>query len=117
MKPAKDMTREDLLVRLAEVIADRDALATELNRERVLVEDLRRDSEGLRMFRLRVGELTHSSLGGYASDDEVIGAVKVWLAFFRQVAALCPYALVPGTMLDWIRIIKGKAAEYDRTIH
>jgi hypothetical protein len=117
MKPAKDLTREDLLVRLAEVIADRDALATELNRERILFEDLRRELTGLRMFRLRVGELTHSTFTGQASDEAVIGEAKEWLAFYRRVAGLCPWATSPESMLGWIRIIKDKAAEYDRTTH
>jgi len=112
---AKDMTREDLLVRLAEVIVERDATARDLDRERIHTEDLQREMAGLRMFRLRVGELTHSD--GRASDDMMINTIKVWLAFYRQVAALCPRASIPGTMLDWIRMIKGKAAEYDRSVH
>ncbi|MFL6289193.1 MAG: hypothetical protein ACJ73L_12430 [Actinomycetes bacterium] len=112
----KDMPREELLARLVEVTSERDALARDLNREQVLNEDLQHELADLRMFRLRMGELVHWTFGGHASDDQIIGAVKTWLAFFRQVAALCPHAAIPGTMLDWIRIVKGKAAEWDRTV-
>lgn len=114
MTAAKDLNREDLLVRLAEVIADRDAFATDLNRERIRNEDLRRELSGLRMFHLRMIELTHPI--GNASDDQIVETVKVWLAFFHRVAALCPHASTPGAMLDWIRTLKGKAAEYDKGV-
>jgi hypothetical protein len=114
MTAARDLTREDLLVRLVEVVADRDALARELNRERILNEDLRRELSGLRMFHLQMVELAQP--GGYASDDQIVGTVKIWLVFFRQVAALCPRAQIPGTMVDWVREIKIKAAEYDKEV-
>lgn len=105
MTRPKDMTREDLLVELSGVLIDRDRL-------RVLNEDLLTELAEHRRFFLQVSELSPG-----ADADTVIAEAKVRIVFFRQVAALCPFATTPGSILDWIRIIKGKAAEYDKTIH
>lgn len=113
MTAAKDMTREELLARLVEVTADRDVIATDLKREEMRNEDLRLKLEGLHMFRFRMSELTHRAESGSVSDDQIVETVKVWLAFSYQVGGLCPHARTPGAMLDWIREIKNKAAEFD----
>jgi hypothetical protein len=113
MSRVDQMSRDELITRLAGVILERDDAARELDRERVLNEDLRRELADLRMFRLRMGEVVRPG----ATDDQVVETTKVWLVFFRQVGALCPRAGIPGTMLDWIREIKIKASEFDRTVH
>lgn len=105
MTRPKDMTREDLMVELSGVMIERDRL-------RILSDDLLRELTEHRRFFLQISELSPG-----ADADTIIAEAKVRLAFYRRVAALCPRAQTPGSMLDWIRTIKSKAAEYDKTVH
>jgi hypothetical protein len=118
MTAAKDMTREDLLVRLVEMTAEREELFRDLNRERILNADLRRELDHLRLFRLQMRELTPGVFTGQGPDSgDIIAAVKIWLAFYRQVARLYPGSWADASALyDWIVQIKNKADEFDREV-
>jgi hypothetical protein len=118
MTAAKDLSREDLLVRLFEVLAERDGIARDLDRERERNEDLRRELHDLRLFRLQMRELTPGVFTGNGPDSgDIVAAVKVWLVFYRQMAALYPGSWSDASSIyDWVVTIKNKAAEYDKEI-
>jgi hypothetical protein len=118
MTAAKDLSREELLARLAELLVERDSRERYLRDVRLRADEIEAELNRLRVFRLQMEQLTPGVFTGNGpGSGDIIAAVKIWLVFYRQVAALYPGSWSdPQSVYDWVVTIKNKAAAFDEEV-